>query len=138
MESYMGIILPLLSFFLFVFFLAFIANAITKLLFPRQKGTALEYLFTGFLFSVEIVALTWPLCSVSVSEEEAGQFFYGIYILLGMPITLIGIFLLSYFKSNNNAVSISVLMACMTINISIVVFLIKSIIKNFNKTPPHE
>lgn len=94
----MGIILPLLSFFLFVFFLAFIANAITKLLFPRQKGTALEYLFTGILFSVEVVVITLALYAFSEVKNEAAEGVAWMYVLLGMPTSFIGMFLLSFLN----------------------------------------
>lgn len=119
----MGIILPLLSFFLFVFFLAFIANAITKLLFPRQKGTALEYLFTGILFSVEVVVITLALYAFSEVKNEAAEGVAWMYVLLGMPTSFIGMFLLSFFKSSN-AVTTFVFMACMFINCSVIGLLI--------------
>lgn len=129
----MEIIIPLIV----IIFLAFIANEITKKLFPHWTGTVLGYTFTGFLFSVEVIVITLALYAFSDDKNEAAEGVFWMYVLLGMPTSFIAMFLLSFFESNN-AVTTLVFLACMIINCSVIGLLIgclKKLVKPI--TPPH-
>ena len=125
----MDIIITLLPLIVIVF-LAFIANEITKKLFPHWTGSVLGYTFTGFLFSVEVIvinlalfAFTLALYAFSEVKNEAAEGAACMYAILGMPTSFIAMFLLSFFESNN-AVTTLVFLACMIINCSVIGLLI--------------
>lgn len=122
----MEIIIPLIV----IVFLVFIANEITKKLFPHWTGTVLGYTFTGFLFSVEVIvinlalfAFTLALYAFSEVKNEAAEGAACMYAILGMPTSLIGIIFSPFFQTNIT-VTILVFMACMIINCSGIGFLI--------------
>ncbi|MBQ3350841.1 MAG: hypothetical protein IJG38_10615 [Thermoguttaceae bacterium] len=130
----MDVIFTLLPLIVIVF-LAFIANVITKKLFPHWTGSVLKYTVTGILFSVEVVVITLALYAFSEVKNEAAEGVAWMYVLLGMPTSFIGMFLLSFFKSSN-AVTTFVFMACMFINCSVIGLLIGCLKKLVKKTPP--
>ena len=129
----MEIILPLIV----IIFLAIIANKITKKLFPNWAGSVLEYTFTGFLFSVEVIVITLALYAFSDVKNEAAEGVVWIYVLLGMPTSVIGIIFSPFFQTNIT-VTILVFMACMIINcsgIGLLIGCLKKLVKPI--TPPH-
>ena len=119
MDIIISSILPLIV----IIFLAIIANKITKKLFPNWAGSVLEYTFTGFLFSVEVIVITLALYPFLEVKNEAAEGVVWIYVLLGMPTSVIGIIFSPFFQTNIT-VTILVFMACMIINFSVIGLLI--------------
>ena len=130
----MDVIFTLLPLIVIVF-LAFFANVITKKLFPHWTGAVLAYTVTGFLFSVEVVVITLALYAFSEVKNEAAEGVAWMYVLLGMPTSLIGVIILSFYKTNM-FVTILVFMACMIINCSVIGLLIGCFKKLVKETPP--
>ena len=113
MDIIISSILPLIV----IIFLAIIANKITKKLFPKWTGSILEYTFTGFLFSVEVIVITLALYAFSDVKNEAAEGVAWMYLLFGMPTSIIGVIILLFYKTNMFVTTL-VFLACMIINCS--------------------
>ncbi|MBR6436444.1 MAG: hypothetical protein IKS45_08055 [Thermoguttaceae bacterium] len=133
MDIIISSILPLIV----IIFLAIIANKITKKLFPNWAGSVLEYTFTGFLFSVEVIVITLALYAFSDVKNEAAVGVAWMYLLFGMPTSIIGVIILLFYKTNMFVTTL-VFLACMIINcsgIGLLIGCLKKLVKPI--TPPH-
>ena len=140
MDIIISSILPLIV----IIFLAIIANKITKKLFPNWAGSVLEYTFTGFLFSVEVflfsvevIVITLALYAFSDVKNEAAEGVAWMYLLFGMPTSIIGVIILLFYKTNMFVTTL-VFLACMIINcsgIGLLIGCLKKLVKPI--TPPH-